>query len=843
MKSRIFALILALCCLSLLLVACNDKTCAEHVDANNDLICDTCGATIEATTSETDAATAAPETTAPETVPPCDEHVDAEPADEYCDVCGKNIVVVFLPSEPGETETRVEMEVVTAPADANASDYINLGETKKPVSSMETETDGLDYDRELNDNIVWVEEEVTEIETVEDSFIEDETEIKVLGTRYDVIDLLTGKNIIPTISVPSIDFDPPLVSFTSNSADYTVQNDGFSVGDGYVYANNVGDDAYHNTTTSYAMTFRSSATVTLSYEVNSESVDYDYLTIYSNGYEEIRVGGQNQNGQIVLHVSANDTVTLEYRKDGSVSEDNEYCYVTIGVTSGSSSVSVPHGATVDAYGYYFVVTKAIYSAEEIAIEGDDSVEPATETIYSVTIEKTAYTYGGIEIAKATWTAKYDTDLYGYVSEDGTAYADAWKLEEYDEYRNPEYAYITYDGNIYLINKETGELIPGGSALTFIDRPAFDYANDAFGYVVDEYTLYVYDLSQWLECVYTYTIPGYYEDVDIFLLENGNLLLQTVIELPYNAVSFDIQDTYSKYDIVYILIDPAAKTATEVEFGYLIMSGITGYDLFTDKATNVFVVYPINQSMIDYSAMTILVVGNDMTVLCQLPDLNYESLALFGNGYIRMYNILLDCYEILDSGFNFVTYVPQNAYFYETFFEINSKLYTVADGKIQALDTVLEANLKGEYELYNSCGQSLIVREIVEIPAEEEGLSPTYKTNYYLVSVDATGFKLTKIGKEANSGYEELYSVTDFGYITKVFIYDQDPLAEGDIDYEASFLNIYNEKGEKIGSTQDDGINLDNFQYSDSYENDGEYTLVICYRDAQYNYQYLTYVIQ
>ena len=702
---------------------------------------------------------------------------------------------------------------------------------------METETEGIDYDRVLNDNIVWVEEEVTEIETVEDSFIEDETEIKVLGTRYDAIDLLTGKEIIPTISVPSIDFQHPDIYDYVNSTNYTVQNDGFAYGGGYVYANNVGIDY---STATYTMFFDGYAYVRLYCEVNSEG-SCDYLSIQRNGYDEGYFSGENRSGWIEFSVYAGDTVTLLYHKDGSYSVDNEYCHVTIDVTGNSHNVAIPHGATVEAYNYFFVVTKAIYSAVEQVIEGVFSDEPATETIYSVTVEKTAYTYNGVQIAKATWKATYDNDQYTYISEDGTSYSDSWKLEEYDEYRNPEYAYVTYDGNIYLINKETNELIPGGSALTFIDRPAFDYANDAYGYVVDDYTLYVYDLSKWLECVYTYTIPSYFVNADTFLLENGSLLLQTYMALPDNAVSYDVRIYGAKYDLVYILIDPAAKTATEVEFGYWIDECITEYDIFTDKATNVFVVYPIAQSMLDYSAETILIVGNDLSVLCQLPDLNYESLALFGNGYIRMYNDLLDCYEILDSGFNFVTYVPQNAYFYETFFEINNKLYTVADGKIQALDTVLEANLKGEYELYNSCGQNLIVREIVEIPAEEEGLSP--KTNFYLVSVDATGFKLTKIGKEANSGYEELYSVTSFGYITMVFIYDQDPLAEGDIDREKSFLNIYNEKGEKIGTTQNSDVNLDNFQYSNSYENDGVYTLTICYRDTEYGYQYLTYVIQ
>ena len=660
-----------------------------------------------------------------------------------------------------------------------------------------------------------------------------------------MIDLLTGNKIIPSLYVPTIDFEYPSISFNGFTGSYSTYTDGFATEDGYIFATNVGS-AYDGSTSTYTMTFDGYAYVTLSYEVNSESASYDYLLIERNGGEYERAGGPYTSGQVSLNVYEGDTITLSYRKDGSVSADNEYCRVSIDVTSGYTSSDLSHGVTVDAYGYYFVVTKAIYSTTEEQFNEveDGSEDPITKTVYNVTVEKTAYTYGGVEIAKATWTAKYDTDLYTYVSEDGTSFVDSWKLEEYDEYRNPEYAYVTYDGNIYLIKKETNELIPGGSALTFIDRPTFDYANDAYGYVIDDYTLYVYDLSKWLECVYTYTVPGYYEDSDAWMLENGSLLLQTFLALPENAVSYDIQTTHSKYDIVYILIDPTAKTATEVEFGYMISECVTEYELFSDKATNVFVVYPIKQAMVDYSAETILVVGNDLSILCQLPDLNYYSLALFGNGYIKMYNDILDCYEILDTNFNFVTYVPGDATFYENFFAINDKFYTVAGGKIQALDTILDANLKGEYVFEGYNDMNLFIRETREVPAENEGDAPTYTVIHYVVTVDANGFKLTKIGKETDRAYEVFYNTLAFGgYTTYVYVYAEDALVEGAIDYEASFINIYNQNGVKIGTTQNTEINLQNLQYYNCYEDDGVYKLTVCYRDAEYNYQYLTYVIQ
>jgi hypothetical protein len=72
MKTKIFALILALCCLSVLLVACEDDPCVTHVDEDGDLVCDACGSAVApaATQPETEADTTEPATesvTEPET--------------------------------------------------------------------------------------------------------------------------------------------------------------------------------------------------------------------------------------------------------------------------------------------------------------------------------------------------------------------------------------------------------------------------------------------------------------------------------------------------------------------------------------------------------------------------------------------------------------------------------------------------------------------------------------------------------------------------------------------------------------------------------------------------------
>ena len=61
----IFALILAFA-----LSACSSNACTNHIDANNDQKCDTCGATVEA--------------------PACTNHTDAN-NDQKCDTCGATV--------------------------------------------------------------------------------------------------------------------------------------------------------------------------------------------------------------------------------------------------------------------------------------------------------------------------------------------------------------------------------------------------------------------------------------------------------------------------------------------------------------------------------------------------------------------------------------------------------------------------------------------------------------------------------------------------------------------------------------------------------------------------------
>ena len=119
MKTKLISLLIALLCMTMLLVSCTDP-CVEHIDANNDGICDVEGC--EDAVKKVEVAE--------------HEHVDAN-ADKVCDVenCGTIIIVntvtekveIIVPTKP---EEKVDMIVKPIPA-PNHAEYVNLDYAEK----------------------------------------------------------------------------------------------------------------------------------------------------------------------------------------------------------------------------------------------------------------------------------------------------------------------------------------------------------------------------------------------------------------------------------------------------------------------------------------------------------------------------------------------------------------------------------------------------------------------------------------------------------------------------------------------------------------------------------------
>lgn len=358
-----------------------------------------------------------------------------------------------------------------------------------------------------------------------------------------------------------------------------------------------------------------------------------------------------------------------------------------------NSVDVKYAVSFGTQWFKVDETKTVVTVE--------NGETTRETIPSHSV----YTLAGDQIGK-TWT---------YDEEEGLSY----EAPVYAGYTNG-LSYITYYGKSYAIDPETQALVYSEDTNTIVARPAMDEILGDFGYIFDGDNCYVYDLTKWIEKAYVYKAESRYEDVKYNVLQNGNVLMTAVARIPDNSVSFDYIEGNNKYDMIYIIIDPTAKTATPVEFGYMIKEiEPVGEEGFTAAAANlnVAVVYPVVDGYVNSNGEMYLLVDNDLKIACQVEEIG----TLVADGiYLRTVTVgSQTLYELVDVDGNHIRYI-QNYNNYAKHIEIDGDFY---DYNYKLLVD------RSEYISVTSYGSYYVLKE--EIPAENEEDPATVKTYIYI----------------------------------------------------------------------------------------------------------------
>lgn len=128
-------------------------------------------------------------------------------------------------------------------------------------------------------------------------------------------------------------------------------------------------------------------------------------------------------------------------------------------------------------------------------------------------------------------------------------------------------------------------------------------------------------------VATWTLPTYADLVeDMFVLENGDVLVQYTKKIDPLAEEFDLYDfdnkgNVAKYDLVTLIIEADGGDTDEVDLEYIVSSLITNSELYdenednnyyNDSFDNMAIVNPIIDGEVDYSdsATDIVVMDND-----------------------------------------------------------------------------------------------------------------------------------------------------------------------------------------------------------------------------------------
>ncbi len=299
-----------------------------------------------------------------------------------------------------------------------------------------------------------------------------------------------------------------------------------------------------------------------------------------------------------------------------------------------------------------------------------------ETI-KITNEPTQYTYETIFVSFA------GEELYREKG-DKTSNSNEWSsLSANEDYINNGLKILTINDSINVYDPEEEKFVlVGAQRSSFIDRPSFDYQNEKYGYIIEEHdgavSIYVYDLSEWMKPVMQYNVPTYFVEPEIFFFSDGNIVVQGAKALVDDAVSYDFIDYgYSygfqkvyKYDLIQVVIDPAAKTAAEVEFGYKIIEKMPWNEVyFTEASKDVFVVAEIENGLINENSLKYLVTDSKLQILADLEQ-----------------EFKLD---------EFIEEVGDNTFLLED--AVTGQLKVWKDGVV----TILPADAAGEY-FFNNC---------------------------------------------------------------------------------------------------------------------------------------------
>lgn len=360
-------------------------------------------------------------------------------------------------------------------------------------------------------------------------------------------------------------------------------------------------------------------------------------------------------------------------------------------------------------------------------------------------------------------------------------------------------YCKFDNTVYAFDAFTAEKIATLDELSLVYRPDYDYTTEDYGYVYKDNTVFVYDLTNWIECLYSYTIPSYYENASRFYINDGKILVQAEVALLDGAVSYDFIQYGSKYDLVYVVIDPATKTATEVEFGYYITSA---WDNSTEeKALNGFNVCPIVDDRINYNQKYTLVTDKDFNVTVCLDDnSNFyfvdENVILVEEsiGYNNNYGEVTVEKLVNATTGELIAYVNADANIYSSYINYYGKYYDFNMNLI--LD--LEAE---EFTVSEQNGNYMLLEK--QVVSEDDPYN--YITELYFFSADNGAVKL-------DFDNADIISSNDLGFIVSREVEKTDE--ETGNNYTTTVYSFVNNENELVFTS--DSYFYQYSQYEDGY---------------------------
>ena len=389
-------------------------------------------------------------------------------------------------------------------------------------------------------------------------------------------------------------------------------------------------------------------------------------------------------------------------------------------------------------------------------------------------------------AVSSFDYNYSTYIYDY---DGELIA---KAEGEVDFTNREsYAgiyYVTFARKVYAFDMETGALLlKDQDANLLIKRPDFDLIVGKTGYIINSNTVYVYNITNWFETTLVYTIPSYLENAKMYVLSNGNILVQAYKNLADNAVNYDVLMSGDKYDVVQYVVNAATGEEKALEFGYIINDFASNLEMpLIKEDTNWLSISPIVNKAVDTTKELIVITDCELNILyCYQPTILGQTEMLQPLSSTRFLSKIVygdgtSVKIIVDENGKLVKYLPNNAEVKTGYIKMGTEIYD--------FDLNLELNLS-MYTLVREFENGAML-----LSYQEEVESGVFETVYYY-------FDITNGLKVLLDENEVMYS-TYFNYYvvekTTIEINEEAPTEE-EREVEVKSYLVYNINNELVAT--------------------------------------------
>ncbi len=453
---------------------------------------------------------------------------------------------------------------------------------------------------------------------------------------------------------------------------------------------------------------------------------------------------------------------------------------------------------------------------------EKSVKITMATNYIKVVEQTdpKDSYSNLDATAVTKFFTRTGELITSVTEENLSYDPNYEGASITQSLSGDYAYLTVTtynegktkNTVYTVDTTTQTKVTlagaTGDKETFIKRPEFDVVKGNYGYVYDAYEkeVWVYDLTQWISCIYYNKASSNWEDVNATVLDNGKILVQYKSQLMDNAVNYDIieernSEYTAKFDVVQLLINPADGAMEEVELGYIFNNmGAAAAAKYNDNAKNLLYLTPIVDKKIDESLKFEAVLDDSLNILYahkatvvgqEIGTLKYVAEGLYKTTLDYGDDVTVNVF--VDGTGKELMKIPTNAEEYYGHYKVGTGVYSYTDMNTKLFDL-------SDYTVVKEYG-SYVLLETSEIDIVDP--SDTVYTYYY--------FNETMSEPQKVADTEERLTTSDYG----AYWLQISRKVNVDESTTKTVYDLYNANGVKI-ETSDEMFNVNDRGYVVSF---------------------------